>query len=158
VVDTPYAPAGVIGAGYGLSDRIAAAGELDLDLGVAHHSLAWARAQVALATGTLAASAQASLGYAFSPAGLSEAGLGALVRYKLSDRLALISNEQQAVVTMPAHRVLLRLPVGVAYQLAPTVYGWVSVRIAGSSDRLVAAGIAVVPRDDVDIVAQARAF
>ena len=171
-VATSYDTLGVLAAGYAPHDGVELAGEVDLALADAGRGLAAVRGALALADGELAASLRAGLAFTLEPTHLYDLRLAAAVRWKLTDALAVVSNEDDVLITLDdAHaEVFLRAPIGIAYQLAPRIYGELSTRLAvaelrapslqllGADFALVALAVTIVPRGDLDIVVQARAF
>lgn len=171
-VATSYDTLGVLAAGYAPLERVEIAGEVDLAFADAGRGLAAVRGALALADGELAASLRAGLAYTFEHARLYDLRIAAAVRWELTDELAVVSNEDDVLITLDdAHdEVFLRAPIGVAYQLAPRVYGELSTRLAvaelrapslqllGADFKLVSLAVTIVPRGDLDIILQARAF
>jgi len=162
-VTTSYTPLALVVAGYGITDAIEVAGELDVGL---HDAFGGVRGVLELARGTLTASIDGSV--TTHDTGLYDVRAGIALRYKLAEHLALISDEDQLLVsfdTAPSH---VLLPLGVAYQFGSRVYGWAETHLAiadrhavsllGADYRFAMVGATIVPRNDLDIVVTARAF
>jgi hypothetical protein len=89
--------------------------------------------------GNLGVAAQATLGYNLLLEGIDPLGAGARVRFRLNDKMAVISPGNQLVVTIDAIEILpgaeispifLQLPVGFAMQATPNLYAFVNTNLA----------------------------
>jgi hypothetical protein len=171
-VTTSYDPLAVLAAGYAPVAGLELDGEADLVLGDPGRSLALVRGEFALAGGDLTAGVRASLTYTFDRASLYDLRIGAPARWKLTDQLAIVSDEDHVLLTLDTahHDLFVRAPLGIAYQITPRIHGELATRLAvaelrapslqvlGADYEFVSLALTVVPRDDLDVVVQARAF
>ena len=171
-VTTSYDALAIFTAAYAPLARLQVAGELDTVLADPGRSLAALRAEMALAHGTLTTSVRAALAYAFEGASLYDLRLAAPLRWRLAERLALISDDDHLLVALDdaRHPISLRAPVGVAYQLAPRLCGEVATRLVvadlrapalaliGADYRYLSLAATFVPRGDLDVIVTARLY
>jgi tetratricopeptide (TPR) repeat protein len=171
-VATSYDALAVVAARYAPVARLEVAAELDGAIADPGRSLAMLRAEVALAHGAVTASARVGLAYTFEGAGLYDLRIAAPLRWRITDRLALVSGDDHCLVTLDGGpgRIFLRAPLGVGYQIAPRVYAEVATRLAvaelrapevawlGADFRFVAIAATIVPRGDLDVIAAAHLY
>ncbi|HWO25038.1 MAG TPA: hypothetical protein VNO30_40135 [Kofleriaceae bacterium] len=171
-VTTSYDVLAVVAARYAPLPWLEVAGELDGVIADPGRSLAMLRAEVALARGALTASARASLAYTFDGASFYDLRLAAPLRWKLTERLALVSSDDHLLITLDAapRQILLRAPLGVAYQLAPRLHGEIATRLAvaelrapaiawlGADYRFLSIAATFVPRRALDIIVAAHLY
>jgi hypothetical protein len=157
---------------YGATDRLEIGLQGDIDLNDTGRSLLFGVVSVGvLRSKSTMVGASGTLAYGIEPRALTYASLRASLRIKLGDRLALTSSEDQLVFERDGRSpIFLRLPIGVAYQVTPTVYASVSTRLASielrepdlqllfSGYEFVAFDLAVAPRRSLDAILRVRAY
>lgn len=116
-----------VGVGYGLAlEPFEAKGDLGVE--VAYNIM----------EGDLSVAAQASFGYSLLAEGISPLGLGARVRFRLGDNMAIFSPGNQIIAFLDGDvkPIFLQLPVGFAFQVNPNVYAFAGTNLAviGLSD------------------------
>jgi hypothetical protein len=162
---TGYQTYALAGGAVGLTERIEAMGELALSGG--GHTLLFAQTTARLVRGQIELGARIGAVFSFQSSSLYDLRLGVPARIALAPRVALIAVDDVAQVAFdPGDTdLVLRLPVGVAYQVSQAVYAalgvsLVEVELTEPTARAVARGVAtigVVPMRTLDIVAQLRA-
>lgn len=160
-VAATYDPAAIIGLGVGVTRWLELRGDIDADLRHARSGLASVGAAAALSTGVVTAAVAANLRYELDTPGPYDASFGVPLRIRVSKALALISNDDQLVVTLDGdrRRVLVRIPVGVGYQATDAIYAWLGAVIIATDVRtaLVDGGVTYAASRAFDVGVMVRA-
>lgn len=110
-----------VGVGYGLAiEPFEAKGDLAVE------------AAYNIMEGDLSVAAQGTFGYSLLAEGLAPLTLGARVRFRLSDQMAVFSPGNHLIVFLEGDPkpILFNLPVGFAFQATPNVYAFAGTNLA----------------------------
>jgi hypothetical protein len=125
-----------VGGAYGVSDKI----EVGVGYGLSLKEFE-AKGDLAIEgafnimEGNLGVAANLTTGYNLLAEGLDPLGIGARVRFRLNDKLAIVSPGSQLSIALDGDPkpITLGLPVGVAFQASPQIYAWLTTELANIS-------------------------
>lgn len=119
---------------YGVSEKLEVGVAYDIGLTPEFEAKGTLEVEAAFSVieGNLAVAPNAVIGYDLLAEGIAPLGLGARVRFRLNDQLAINSGGSQLVVTLDGDvkPIYLQLPVGVSFQASPQLYAFVNTNIA----------------------------
>ncbi len=113
-----------VGLRYGFSlDEFEAKGDLEIE------------AAYAIMEGNLGVAANVEAGYSILAEGATPLGLGARIRFRVNDQLAIISPGSQLQIALEGDPkpITLGLPIGVGYQVSPALFAFVNTSIGNLS-------------------------
>ena len=161
-IETRYVPVAVLGGAYGITSRVEAGGELAAEIG----GRPLLRGDLAVRLHDDVA-LRGSLSLTLDHAQLFDARVAVPLRIPFAGRLALVSNEDALVVTFDGTRdqTVLRVPIGLGYQLTSIVYVTATTRafeielrdgVTRAFPERLAVTATIVPTQALDLLAQLR--
>lgn len=132
---TRYDGFAIIAGAYGITDRIQVALEADIALPTARRSVVLGGLAFGVSrTEQMAIALAGAFQYGFDDRA-KYVSFGARAWRKLTDRVAIVSSEDQLVIGLDDEIVALRLPIGFGAQITDAVYAAVSTRLFDSELR-----------------------
>lgn len=126
-----------IGGSYGVDDNIEVGAAYGLSLAPEFEAKGDFRVEAAyrIMDGNLAVAADVATGYDLFSESIDPLALGARVRFRLNDQLAIQSGGGQLRIALDGDvkPITLGLPVGVAYQASPQIHAFVNTELANIS-------------------------
>jgi len=126
-----------LGGSYGVDDKIEVGASYGLGLAPEFEAKGTLGVEGAynIMEGNLSVAANVATGYDLLAEGMADLNVGARVRFRLNDKLAIQSGGSQLSITLDGDPkpITLGLPVGVAYQASPALHAFVNTNLASIS-------------------------